>query len=654
MTSWLKRGLPWLVLVLALGVTALVYIPGLSGGFIYDDLSFIVQNAAVQVGGGDLRDWVLAAFSFPGGNHQGRWLGMLTFAANYYFGELDPFGFKLVNLAIHLLNGCLVFFLLRGVFALRRECANASTVPVRFDGGLAAAAITGLWLVLPINLTVVLYSAQRLESLSTTFVLLGLAWYVRARLAVWREESGPAGLWLSLILCALVGVLVKESAAMLPLYAACIEFAITRGRNRDGTASRAVRALYAALLVVPFFAGLYWLASWITGAETYARSFTTGQRLLSEARVLVDYVQWSLVPSLDSLTLYHDDIAVSRGLFDPPSTALSIAALLALAGVAAWQRTGRPLFALGIAWFFCGHLLTATVIPLLLAFEHRNYFPSLGLLLAVASLLALEGGLRATRIRWALAAAVMAFYATTTWMRAEEWSDPLRLALSEASKRPESPAAQYDRAAAMVSTGTLDGRPLIDDALIVLEDNAKLPGASILFEAALISLNSNMHRPVDPAWWDSLIEKLKKNPPSIGDASSLDHLNECFNDKECTDDPARLADAYAAAMAHPSPSAYLLSAHGQFAWHLEKDPVLAEREFRAAVARAPRDPQARRHLVGLLIATGQLTEARAEVDAIREMNFLGMYDKLIGGLDGSLRAAESKSPSSPKDPHVQS
>jgi hypothetical protein len=648
MKQRIQNAAPWLLIGAMLLLAAYVYSPGLSGGFIYDDASFITNNTSIHVDSKDIGDWVLAAFSFPGGNHQGRWLGMLSFAANYYFGALDPFGFKLVNLCVHLLNGFLVFLLLRGLFALRRECAPAVGVPAYFNEALAAAAIAGLWLVLPINLTAVLYIAQRLESLSTTFVLLGLAWYVWSRRGYWRGEHGVTGLWLSLILCTTVGTLVKESAALLPLYAACIEFAITSGRNKDGKVSRSVCTLYVVLLVIPLVVGLYWLGTWITGSETYARSFTTVQRVFSEARVLVDYVIWSLVPSLDSLTLYHDDIAISHGFFDPPSTAASIIAWVSLAGVAAWQRRSRPLFTLGIAWFFCGHLLTATIIPLLLAFEHRNYFPSLGLLLACASLIALEGGVRAAHIRSSIFAILVAFYALTTWMRAEEWSNPLRLALSETSKRPDSASAQYNRAAALVSAGTLNGRPLVEDALVVLQDNEKLPGASILYETALIVLNSQMHRPVDAAWWDNLFDKLKSRPPSVGDATSLDNLNGCFIEKLCTDDVRLLDKAYAIAMTYPSPSAYLLSAYAEFAWHLKGNLDLAEQEFRLAVSKAPLDSQARRSLVNLLIATGQFAQARTEIEAIRKLDFLGMYHNLLAELTGSLRAAMDK-PATPSE-----
>lgn len=627
-----------------LTLTALVYAHGLSGGFIYDDTSFIQGNAAVQVSTTDVRAWAAAAFSFPGGVHQGRWLSMLSFAANHYFGGLDPFGFKLINLTIHLLNGVLVFLLLRALLALNNECAGSTAERSAFDGRLTAAVLAGLWLLLPINLTAVLYVSQRMESLSTTFVFLGLAWYVRTRLRSWRGECGAAGLWLSLLVCSGIGALVKESAALLPLYAACIEFAITGMRDRDGRWSRPVLLINCALLVAPLIVGVGWLASWLLGPQTYAHSFNTGERLLTESRVLVDYIRWTLVPNLDALTLYHDDIALSRGLIEPPTTLAAVIALLALSLAAIWQRRRRPLFTLGIAWFFCGHLLTATIIPLLLAFEHRNYFPSLGLLVASAALVAPEGRRVGVGFRAALVIALVCFYGFTTWMRAEEWSEPMRLTLSEAQKRPRSPLAQYERAAALLAAGTIDGRPVFEQGVRALDENRTLPGAGIAYEAGLIAISQRFGRPVSPDWWPALLEKLRLHPPEITDAQALESLSQCFSRSECKDGLQLLAQAYSAALAHPSPSTFLLSSYAEFAWQLQNDKVTAERQFRRVVDKSPRDPQGRRHLVLLLIAAGKLDEARTEIDAIGSINHFGMFDGLIRTLQASLNSAGSASP----------
>jgi hypothetical protein len=515
----------WLLIGVALVVTATVYWAGLRGGYIYDDFSFLVSNDAIKVTTSRLGDWVAAMLSFPAGSQQGRWLGMLSFAANHYWTAMDPFGFKLTNLAIHLVNGALLFLALRALFALYHETASATDRRASFDGALAAATIAALWLVLPINLTAVLYVSQRLEALSNTFVFLGLWWYLEARRTHWASGKRTAELWASLIFCTGAGVAVKESAVLLPLYAACAEFVLTRGR-RGEKRDRSVYALYGMLLLVPLVVGLIWLGSWVDGTRTFGRSFDVPSRLMTEARVLIEYMRWTLLPSLDALTLYHDDIQPSRGLLDPPSTLASIAALAILAAAAFWQRRRTPLFALGIFWFFAGHALTATVIPLLLAFEHRNYFPSAGLLLTVASVAALEHGYLRRRALVLGSGFVFGFYALNTALRAQEWSDPDRLIMSEAAKRPQSANAQYELGRLMVmKLRRPDGNPMTEDGYMVLEDAMKLPGAGTTFEQSLITFHAERHEPIDPTWWESLIAKLKARPPNVSDARVLANLN---------------------------------------------------------------------------------------------------------------------------------
>ena len=60
-----------------------------------------------------------AALSSPSSIFK-RPLASLTFAANYLAGGMDPFGWKLVNLVIHLLNGLLVYLVTRALLELTR------------------------------------------------------------------------------------------------------------------------------------------------------------------------------------------------------------------------------------------------------------------------------------------------------------------------------------------------------------------------------------------------------------------------------------------------------------------------------------------------------------------------------------------------------
>ena len=643
-----QRLWPWLALAAALGVTFGIYQVGLHGGFVYDDFGFIVGNASIKVSANTLQQWFAAAVSFPTGTYQGRWLGMLSFAANHYLTGMDPYWFKLTNLGIHLLNGVLLFLALRALFSFHHASRNGATARTGFDPGLAAAALASLWLVLPINLTAVLYISQRLESLSNTFVFLGLWWYLRARLALWQGRSGVIGLWLALLVGTGIGVLVKESAVLLPLYAFSVELALTGFRQRDGRWSKPVLGLYAGLLVVPLVVGLYWLAGWVDGTRSYGRAFDIPQRLMTEARILFEYMHWTLVPNLDSLTLYHDDIQVSRGLLSPLTTLWSLLGIVLLLGVAAWKRKSMPLFSLGTFWFFGGHVLTATVIPLLLAFEHRNYFPSLGLLLACTSLLALEGMRLRVRTCALVFASAFSFYAFTTALRSAEWSDATRLALSEAAKRPKSPGAQYERALKLLSEGKRKNDPsLAREAFLVLENARKLPDAGIIFEQLLITSNPNENQKTMDSWWSSLIGKLEKRHANAPDAKSLHALNACFIDGVCTRGVESLEKAYATAMADGAPLAQILNVHAEFAWYVLADKKLGENSIRATVLARPDDFNARRNLIVVLLATDQFEEAEVQLATLRLQNRTGFFDEPIQSLERVLQEKRNPSGTSP-------
>jgi protein O-mannosyl-transferase len=625
--------------------TIVVYWPGLHGGFVYDDATSIVTNNSIHVKDGTFAEWSLAAISIPSGTPPFRSLTMLTFAANYFLGGSGPYAFKLTNLCIHLLNGLLLFLVLRSLFEMYFATANRPGQEPRFNGEIAAAIIAGLWLLLPIQVTAVLYVVQRLESLSTTFVFLGLWWYLRARMRLWQGTGGAFSLWASIGVSTSLGILAKEPAIMLPLYAALVELCFTGGRNRDGKISRQVVALYTCTLLIPLLVGLAWMWGRYFGLANLVNpdSYVV-RRVLTEAGVMLDYMAWTLVPSLDSLTLYHDDIQLANGLLDPVKTLPSVLAVVALAGLAIWQRKRRPLFSLGIFWFFAGHLLTGTIVPLVLAFEHRNYFPSVGLLLAASSVAVLEGGLSRMQARVGLITVAALLYAGTTWMRSQEWSDPMRLSTSDALKRPDSPAAQFDFALGLIQQARNSGKnEYVDAALKLLDEKRHLPGAGMIFEQNMITVLSPSGYAIPGEVWSSLVDKLAKNRANNNDARSLSQLNNCFISDKCKkEDLPRLQDAYTAVMKHPNPSPTLLSVHAEFAWYLANDHDLAEREMREAARLAPRDVPGLQNLIVVLINQGKTEEAEKMIESLEQRNHLGSLDGFIKPLRYTLKAYEDR------------
>ena len=623
----------WLVFSTLLTLTALVYIPSLAGGYIFDDGYYFLDNVDVHAKTLDVASLTRAALS-QAGTTQFRALGMLSFAINYYFTGIDPFGVKLTNLIIHLCNGILLFVLLKQLLRLRNRIVTGDVnKPEQNNPDLIAAVVAGAWLLLPINLTAVAYVSQRLEALANIFVFCGLIWYLNARLREYVRADTRFALPLSLGIFTMLGLCAKESAVTLPLYAACVDFALTGFRNQDHRFSKPVLATYVAILLLPLIAGLTWIAHWDFGSVHNFRTFTMEERLLTEPRILIDYVRWTLLPSLNELTFYHDDIAVSHGLFDPSTTALAIAALIAAIVVAIWQRKSRPLFCLGILWFFAGHVLTATIVPLELVFEHRNYFASVGLLLAVASLIAVEPLFPKLHIRAAIACGFIGLFAFTTFLRAEEWSHPLRLALAEATKRPTSPRAQYELGRTLIlAAGQDQHSPLLAEAKSVLEKSAYRQNSGISGLQALIFLDCRMNNKVDPKLWTSMADKLESQPPSQTDINALEFLFRAQARGDCPEQKQEMLNVFTAALSKSNGDLNLTSAYAEFALSELGDSVLAERMFRDVVDRRPTVPVYRENLVRFLAVTGQFDKARNELDALKRMNYYGSLDREINEL----------------------
>src|SRR5690606_39254433 len=272
---------------------------------------------------------------------------------------------------------------------------------------------------------------------------------------------------------------------------------------------------------------------------------------------------------------------------------------------AAWLRARRPLIALGLAWFLCAHLLTATFWPLELVYEHRNYFASLGLCLALADvLLRLAGDSgRFRRIGLLLAIVMLLFHGGTTALRALEWSNPLRFAMSEAAKHPRSPRATYDLARDYIVLSGFDPASLyLDEAFAALERARKVPRATPLPESAAILLAARTGRPIDPDWWRSLERKLATGPIGAEDHNALGTLAKCIPANQCELPRAPAVAVFENALARQR-QPETLNIYGNYALNGLRDPALALRLWQEAAKRAPHVAQYQATLARMLIAS---------------------------------------------------
>lgn len=410
-------------------ITVLCFWPGLAGPFIYDDWYSLARLEADRRNGWawQIEDLLLAIGEGDTGP-LGRPLALATFHLQAWTTALTPFALKLINLSIHLCNGFLVWWLVSLLYRSPRLISRSGTLEAQFAPVLVAAA----WLLHPIQLTLVLYVVQRMASLSATFALLALIVFVHCRISAQNDKTCRFCLAVSLLFICL-SVLAKETGALIPLYALAIELTLFRTLRLPHFSFR----YFGVLLVLPALALAALpgerMAHYFSGYQF--REWTLCERLLTEGQILWSYLFTLLIPAPDRFSLFHDDWQV---LACQPLSLLPWLGLLSLTGLtlAAGLRSTVASFAL--LWFLFGHSLESTVLPLELAFEHRNYLPSLGpIWLIVAT------GLQPAhpQLRKATLAIWMASLILVLSCQSRVWSNPADLALHQVAARPNSALA---------------------------------------------------------------------------------------------------------------------------------------------------------------------------------------------------------------------
>ena len=618
------------LVLLALGLTVIAYYPGLSGGFVYDDFPNIVNNAALHLHELTWRSLEAAVFSSRAGILR-RPVSMLTFALNEYFFGPAPYSFKVVNLLIHLANGVGLLVFGNLLLDVYRQIWNPRlTRREIFWISLAAATA---WLLHPLNFTSVLYVVQRMTSLATLFMIIGLCFYLRGRTQRWHAQGGMALMVTGAVVFGTLAVLSKETGALLPLYMIVVELAIFRFRSSTGRIDRAILAYFLVFLALPAAAGLVWMARdpAVFFGGYLLRTFTPLQRVLTEARVIVFYLRLTVMPSLNQLGLYHDDIAISHGLLHPPQTLASIIVILALFATAALIRRRAPLMTLGILWFFTGQVLESTVLPLEIAFEHRNYLSDYGILLPLCAMLLDAGYSAATlALRRGLLVLFIGMLSVTTWMRAENWSSVLMEAVTEAQFHPDSAQSQYDAGRAYANLALSGQKQYTKLAYRHLERAARLDHSGIMADAGLVIFASKNGDRIDPRWIAAIKRRLARVPVAPSVITSMQKLQAC-QQRVCqipdSDMTALFSAAFRNPLLHRTTQQYadMVTIYGSFLINRLHDPQDGVRAFRKAAQIDPGQLQYQVNLTRLLMAIGRYRTARRHVSEMARADTLGHY-----------------------------
>lgn len=463
-----KRHILFLFVVGALIIGC--YSNTLHGKFFLDDFRNIHANQYVKIESLTLDNLKNAATLSPCSK---RWLPNLSLALNYYFGGLNPFGYKIFNLVIHISTSIALYFLFFLTLTSTKQAGGRER--------LIAFAAAALWAVHPLQTNGVSYIVQRMTSMAALFFVLAIVCYIRARSSrgrkrlLWFTGCGTAAI------CAFVS---KENTIILPLMLGVYEFYFIQPEGRTLKGKNIFWTVIAAALLL---FGIAWIVlghnplSNILAGYKY-RDFTLQERLLTEPRVLFHYLGLLFWPLPGRLNLAYD-FSISHSLFQPISTFFSIIGIIAVSALVPVLYRRQRLLSFAMAWFFINQLIESSVIPLEIIFEHRMYLPGMFLFLPPVLWLselfeekmqksAPETATRRQSVFLGSVLLIAAALGTMSWQRNKVWNDGILFWEDVVNKSPR------------LSRGHVE-------LGIAQQDNGNNPAAISSFERAIALEPSN-------------------------------------------------------------------------------------------------------------------------------------------------------------------
>ncbi len=342
-------------------IAVIVYSPAVRAPFYLDDNSRIVENSLLRS---------FSSLKFLWEYDPLRFIPHATFAINYYFNGIDPVGYHVGNIAIHILNTFIVFSLMKLL------CGHGyliKAIDKKYLNCLAFAA-SFIFLLHPIQTSAVTYVVQRSTLLAATFYFSSVLLYILFKL----KKSIVC--YIGSLICAVTGVFCKPIIITLPFIIILCELFFL-GNIEGKPKKRFLDVVPYLVIIFIAFAGYFFL-SFNTFSFSHLATITRetiiisrSSYLLTQFNVLVTYIRLLFFPFNQNLDY---DYPIATNLFSFP-TVLSFLFLVFLILFAWNQRKKYPIISFCIFWFFLALSSESSIFPIRdVIFEHRLYIPMFG------------------------------------------------------------------------------------------------------------------------------------------------------------------------------------------------------------------------------------------------------------------------------------
>jgi len=390
-------------------VVILIYADTLTTPFIFDDIVHIRDNPHIRVTSLSLKNLIRAAFQSP---ESSRPVANISFALNYYFNGFNLVGFHLVNIIIHLAGGFFLYLFSKATLktpGLRCRSGKYGWIPF---------FTAFIWMVHPLQTQSVAYLVQRMNSLATLFYMLAFLCYLNARLSSSKKR------WLCAAASFISGLLAlgsKEIAVTLPFFILLYEWMFFQDMDFEWLKRNTI-VLAAAVFFLLVMAFIYVGRNpWQVIAAGYSgRDFTMWERLMTEPRVVLHYIELFVFPLPTRLTLLPE-FSVSTSLVEPSTTLPAMIGVLFIISTAMALAKDMRLISFCILWFMGNLVIESSVVPLEIIFLHRTYLPSMMASLLVTYLVLQH--IKSERFAKSMLFAVLLILTFWTYDRNETWCD---------------------------------------------------------------------------------------------------------------------------------------------------------------------------------------------------------------------------------------
>jgi len=397
-------------------ITIIAYSNSLKGDFIYqfDDDLYVTNNPDIkEINGDNLRK----IFTKP---YVGLYLPltMLTLMADFAMHELNPKGYHVTNLLMHLISTVLVFFLILKI------------KPDRYIAGLAAM----IFAIHPLHVESVTWISERKDVLYSLFYLAGLITYLN-----FTHKPSVKNYLLTMLLF-ILSLISKAVAVSFPLF--LVAFDWYRGRN--------IFNLKVILEKVPFFGlslffGLLGIYFTSTADDTTTPVIEWIHRPFIVSDAMMIYLTKFFAPFNLMIYYYYPDVA--SGSLPLRFYISAILLIVIFIGVAFWiwkAKTYRRDLLLGLMFFAIPTFFILQLIPAGRAYaaDRYTYLSYIGIAYIIGIYTTgLINGLDKKRpaLRKIVLSLVIIYtvgFAFLTYQRNKDWKDSFTLFTDLIEKNP--------------------------------------------------------------------------------------------------------------------------------------------------------------------------------------------------------------------------